>query len=79
VPAFLHDGPVEEPREVRQWRRGHADIAFAPFRHEIHWDGSAPRLVPSGAPVWYAFHYPEAAAGYFFRPRVEAVRPQAVA
>jgi anaerobic magnesium-protoporphyrin IX monomethyl ester cyclase len=79
VPAFLNDGAVEEPREVRQRRRGEPDTAFAPFRHEIQWDGASARLVPRAAPVWYAFHYPDAASGYFFRPRVEAVLPAAVA
>ncbi len=79
VPAFLNDRAVEEPTEVRQRRRGHPDTAFAPFRHEILWEGAAPRLLLSPAPRWYAFHYPDAARGYFFRPRMEAVLPAAVA
>jgi hypothetical protein len=79
VPGFLNGGDVEEPREVRQRRRGHPDTAFAPFRHEIHVEGPTARLVPVREPIWYAFHYPDAEAGYFFRPTVEPVPPAAVA
>lgn len=79
VPGFLNGGDVEEPREVRQRRRGAPDTAFAPFQHEVHVEGPTARLVPVGEPIWYAFHYPDAESGYFFRPRVEPVLPAAVA
>lgn len=79
VPAFLNGGEVPEPQEVRQRRRGHPDTAFAPFRHELHLEGPHARLAPVRQPIWYAFHYPDAEAGYFFRPRVERVPPAAVA
>jgi hypothetical protein len=43
----------------------------AAFRHRIAVEEGgapgAPRLTPSREPVWYAFTYPEAPAGYLFR------------
>jgi radical SAM superfamily enzyme YgiQ (UPF0313 family) len=79
VPAFLADGRVKEPPEIRRVRKRHPGAAVAPFRHEIAWEGGWPRLTPGAAPVWYAFHYPGAASGYFFRPRVEPLAPAGVA
>jgi hypothetical protein len=54
-------------------RRLDADTALVPFRHRIAWEGEAPRLEPSPATVWHAFHYPKREQGYFFRPQVRAL------
>jgi anaerobic magnesium-protoporphyrin IX monomethyl ester cyclase len=79
VPSFLNGGDTPEPREVRQQRRGAPGTTFAPFRHLIRLNGAQARLEPVDFPIWYAFHYPEARGGYFFRPRLEPVLPAAVA
>jgi anaerobic magnesium-protoporphyrin IX monomethyl ester cyclase len=73
VPAFLNGREAAETPAVRARRKAQPDAAVAAFQHAIALHDGQAELAPSPAPVWYAFAYPQRAAGYFFQPTLERI------
>ena len=69
MPDFLRDVEWDsDPRTAA--RRLDGNSAQLSFRHRIAITNGDVRLTPSAEPVRYAFIYPPAAQGYFFRPEI---------
>jgi radical SAM superfamily enzyme YgiQ (UPF0313 family) len=73
VPDVLMDPGLAENGHPPTGKRLDGNTALVPFRHRIALEGERARLLPSPAPVWYAFAYPGSAQGYFFRPELREV------